>query len=197
MSKERLGYSKHKVECVSFRVDDAIYQAKQEMESRPLSSYTFRPCIFGSSEAQRERGEIVEEEKAQSFNYDSWETTTPTAKGKALIKALNAFPWSTDTWCTLGWYFKASGDNDLPKEFQNLQKAKELFQLGIKSARKLNPTWGPDRLFNTRFQYIFTKNNSDFTKRTTAANRAVDNCYTRRLMNCLEYGLTITRPEAE
>jgi tetratricopeptide (TPR) repeat protein len=142
----------HKQECIRNQVDAAIGTAKEEMKAHngnPLlnPSYHFKrsgefSCV---SEAQKVRGEIKEEERAQDHVWDAWETTKTKAKSKKLIEALQTFPWSTDAWGTLGWFYMAQFENDLPKDLRDKEKAKECFELAIHCARTLNPAWRADR----------------------------------------------------
>jgi hypothetical protein len=157
--------AQHKQECIRDQVDAAICTAKEEMKAHngdPLQnpSYHFNQSggfSFGFSEAQEVRGEIQEEERAQDLVFDAWETTKPKAKGKKMIEALRTFPWSTDTWGTVGWFYMAQSDNDLPKDLRDREKAKECFEIGIHCARTLNPTWGADRTEELEWGLMFTR----------------------------------------
>ena len=135
----------HKILCA--RVPKAIIKAEEKIQSFHLGNYTTRNVgTFLVTEAEAQRGEIVEEKYAQEMCYDAMEYEQG-CKEKLLeiLRALEYFPLSTEAWGMLGHFYQYEVTDDDSKKRRCSSEALKMYDNAIVCARKLNPTWTEDR----------------------------------------------------
>jgi len=135
----------HKILCA--KVPKAVKKAEEKIESFHLGDYTTRNIgTFMVTEAQARRGEIAEENYAQDVCYDAMEYEQgSTDKLQVILSALDHFPLSTEAWGMLGHFYQYEvTDDDLKKKTCSAEALK-MYDIAIKCARILNPTWTDDR----------------------------------------------------
>lgn len=135
----------HKIFCA--KLPKAVKKAKEKVASFRISDYTTRHAgMFMTTEAEAERGQILEEGAAQELCYDAMEMTKGSAeKLMKILSALNTFPLSTEAWNMLGQFYQYEIDPEGFREKLSCAEALKMYDTAILCARKLNPTWSDDR----------------------------------------------------
>ena len=133
----------HKILCA--KVPREVKKAEEKIRSFRLSSYTTKNAgTFMVTEAQAQRGQIVEEEEAQTMCYDAMEMEEGSQeKLLEVLDALSYFPLSTEAWGMLGHFYFWGVLKIRTKECST--EALKMHDNAIVCARKLNPTWSDDR----------------------------------------------------
>lgn len=129
----------HKLLCK--QVPKAIKEAKEKIASFHLSQYSLRDIgNFWCTEAQAERGQILEEERAQDLCYDAMEMRDGSKdKLRKILEALQVFPLSTEGWGMLGSYYRCEVNQGRTKKCS--LEALKCYEIAIECGIKLNPKW--------------------------------------------------------
>jgi len=134
----------HKVLCA--KVPKAVAKARAKIESFSLGQYTTKNIgTFGVTEAEAERGRIVEEYEAQDMCYDAWDMKKGSVeKLEQILATLKHFPLSVEGWGTLGTFYRWEVKSYDFKATECSREALQMYDTAILCARKLNPTWTED-----------------------------------------------------
>jgi len=134
----------HKILCA--KVPKAVAKAQTKIESFSLDQYTTQNIgTFWVTEAEAERGRIVEEYEAQDMCYDAWEIKKGSEKLEKILATLKHFPLSVEGWGTLGRFYRWGIKSYEFKATECSREALKMYDTAILCARKLNPTWTEDR----------------------------------------------------
>lgn len=145
----------HAVMCVEF--PKVVAKSKALIDNYNIQSYTTRPAgPFLSSEAQTQRGDIVEEEAALQLCYHAVSLDS-VSELESLLRALEQFPLSTEAWGMLGFYFFSFAEKHANNSYECFKLSLEMFEIAIRCARVLNPTWTDNRQETFNWAQIYNR----------------------------------------